>query len=106
METITGRHNALLTHLRKLVSSRAYREEQGEYVGDGVKLLYEALKWGAPVTTVVLSQPVGYAAGRAVCRGNHTRGAARAPDGAALSGARRRAGPRQRGDHPAHGGRV
>ncbi|MBE7003777.1 MAG: RNA methyltransferase [Ruminococcaceae bacterium] len=58
METITGRHNPLLTHLRKLVSSNAYRGECGEYLGDGVKLLGEALKWHAPLKTVVFSDGV------------------------------------------------
>ena len=57
-ETITSRHNALLTHLRKLASSRAYREECGEYLGDGVKLLEEALKWGAPLKTAVFSDNI------------------------------------------------
>ena len=58
VETITGKHNALLTHLRKLASSRAYRYECGEYLGDGTKLLFEALKWGAPLVTVVVSEDV------------------------------------------------
>ena len=57
-ETITGKHNALLTHLRKLASSRAYRDERGEYLGDGIKLLGEALKWGAPLITAVVSEGV------------------------------------------------
>lgn len=55
-EIITSRHNALLTHLRKLAASRAYREESGEYLGDSTKLLGEALRWGAPLRTVLLSE--------------------------------------------------
>ena len=58
IETVTSRHNALLTHLRKLASSRAYRDECGEYLGDGVKLLDEALKWNAPLRTVVVAEDV------------------------------------------------
>ena len=58
VETITSRHNALLTHLRRLASSRAYRGECGEYLGDGVKLLSEAVKWNAPLKTVVVSDGV------------------------------------------------
>jgi len=58
IEVITSRHNALLTHLRKLASSRAYRDECGEYLGDGVKLLAEAVKWNAPLKTVVVSEGV------------------------------------------------
>ena len=57
-ETITGRHNALMTHLRKLASSRAYREKSGEYLCDGVKLLEEAVKWQAPIQTAVFSDGV------------------------------------------------
>ena len=57
-ETITSRHNALMTHLRKLASSRAYREKSGEYLCDGVKLLEEAVKWQAPIQTAVFSDGV------------------------------------------------
>ena len=55
IETITSRQNALMTHLRKLASSRAYRAKSGEYLCDGIKLLSEALKWNAPVRTAVFS---------------------------------------------------
>ena len=55
-EYITGRSNPLMTHIRKLVSSRAYRREQGEYVGDGVKLLEEAVRWKAELTAVVYTK--------------------------------------------------
>ena len=55
-EMITGRSNPLMTHIRKLVSSRAYRREQGEYVGDGVKLLEEAVKWNIPLSAVVYTK--------------------------------------------------
>ena len=58
IETITSRHNALLTHLRKLASSRSYRDECGEYLGDGVKLLREAVQWHAPLKTAVFSESV------------------------------------------------
>lgn len=58
VETITGKHNALLTHLRRLASSRAYRDECGEYMGDGIKLLDEAVKWNAPLKTVVVSDGI------------------------------------------------
>ena len=58
VERITSRQNALMTHLRKLNSSRAYRYTSGEYLCDGVKLLEEALKWDAPLTTAVFSEGV------------------------------------------------
>lgn len=52
-ERITSRTNPLMTHIRKLVSSRNYRQECGEYLGDGVKLLEEAAHWQVPLRCVV-----------------------------------------------------
>ena len=57
-ETITSRQNPLMTHLRKLASSRSYRKKSREYLCDGTKLLAEALKWGAEVQTAVFSEGV------------------------------------------------
>ena len=45
MEVITSRKNPLLQHVRKLLSSRSYRQEQGQFAADGVKLLEEAVRW-------------------------------------------------------------
>ena len=57
MEIITSRKNPLLQKIRQLSSGgRSVREKAGEYLGDGVKLLEEALKWGAPLETVVYSE--------------------------------------------------
>lgn len=53
MEQITSRSNPLMTHMRKLASSGAYRREQGEFLCDSPKLLDEAVRWGAPISTVV-----------------------------------------------------
>ncbi len=55
-ERITSRTNPLMTHIRKLASSRSYRRQCGEYLGDGVKLLEEAVKWNAPLVTVVFTE--------------------------------------------------
>lgn len=52
-ERITSRANPLMTHIRRLSASRSYRRETGEFLGDGVKLLAEAVRWGAPLTAVV-----------------------------------------------------
>lgn len=52
-ERITSRTNPLITHIRKLAASRSYRQETGEFLGDGVKLLAEAVRWGAGLTAVV-----------------------------------------------------
>ena len=56
MERITSRTNPLMTHIRKLAASRSYRRESGEYLGDGVKLLEEAARWGAALTSVVCTE--------------------------------------------------
>lgn len=53
MERITSRANPLCTHFRKLASSRAYREETGEFLCDSPKLLGEASLWSAGVTAVL-----------------------------------------------------
>lgn len=59
MESITSRKNPLLQKIRQLsTGGRSVREKAGEYLGDGVKLLEEALKWDAPLTTVVVSPEV------------------------------------------------
>ena len=44
-QRITSRRNPLLTHTKKLLTSRAYREKCGEFAADGVKLLAEAARW-------------------------------------------------------------
>lgn len=56
MERITSRKNELVAHIRKLNGSRSARRAAGEFVCDGPKLLAEALKWGAAVTTVVAEE--------------------------------------------------
>lgn len=56
MERITSRKNELVAHIRKLSGSRSARRATGEFVCDGPKLLAEALKWGAAVTTVVAEE--------------------------------------------------
>ena len=58
METITSKANALCVHLRKLASSRSYREETGEFLCDSPKLLREAAQWGAPVQALLYTEGV------------------------------------------------
>lgn len=55
-EVITSRANPLCAHLRRLASSRAYREERGEFLGDSPKLLEEAVRWGAELTAVAYTR--------------------------------------------------
>ena len=56
MEVITSRTNPLCTHFRKLASSKAYREETGEFLCDSPKLLEEAGLWRAGVPTVLYTE--------------------------------------------------
>ncbi len=44
-ETLTSRQNPLLSQLVKLQNSRRLRQKEGLFVGDGTKLLDEAIKW-------------------------------------------------------------
>ncbi len=52
-ERITSRQNQLFIHLKKLQSSRAYREETQQFCGDGTKLLEEAARWYPGLHTVI-----------------------------------------------------
>lgn len=53
MEEITSRKNPLIAHIKRLGSERKARREAGEYFCQGDKLLYEAMKWGAEIKTVL-----------------------------------------------------
>lgn len=56
-ERITSRKNPLLQHVRRLLSSRSYREQVGEYAADGAKLLQEAVRWiPGQLRTVLVTQ--------------------------------------------------
>ena len=56
METITSRKNPIVCHCKALGTDRAYREEHGEYLCDGRKLLREAVLWGAEITAVLWAE--------------------------------------------------
>ena len=53
-EAITSRHNPVLAHFKRLLTVRAYRAEHREFAADGVKLLAEAVRWGCPLTAVLV----------------------------------------------------
>lgn len=53
MDRITSRKNAVITHLRALGAESAYRAASGEYLCDGYKLLDEAVKSGAAITSIL-----------------------------------------------------
>ena len=59
-ERISSRKNPLLQQVKKLLTSRAERRKTGLFVGDGVKLLEEAVKYGAELQTVILSEGVAW----------------------------------------------
>ena len=53
MSVITSRKKPVVAHVRKLINSRAYRRECGEFVCDGRKLFDEAVRNGAKIHTVL-----------------------------------------------------
>ena len=55
MEQITSRANPLISHVRHLAASAAYRREQNLFVCDGYKLLQEALRWNGGIRTVLVA---------------------------------------------------
>ncbi len=54
-EEVTSRKNPLVVHFRKLMADRGYRYGCGEYLCQGKKLYEEALKFKAPIITVMYS---------------------------------------------------
>lgn len=54
-ERITSRRNPLLQQVRRLLTSRRARQEEGLFVGDGTKLLEEAARWYGGLETVILT---------------------------------------------------
>ena len=56
VERITSAQNPLMRHIKKLQSSRSYRDECGEFVADGWKLLNEAIQWYPYLKTVIVSE--------------------------------------------------
>ena len=58
MERITSRQNPLVAQIRKLNHDRSTRRELGLFPGEGPKLLEEAVRAGAEVTTVVTAPGV------------------------------------------------
>ena len=57
-ERITARKNPLIQQIRKLTASAAARREAGLFVGDGTKLLQEAIRFWPGLDTVVLADGV------------------------------------------------
>ncbi len=55
IERITSRKNSLLQLVRKLTTSRKARYEEGLFLGDGTKLLDEAIRWYPGLDSVILT---------------------------------------------------
>ena len=47
-------------HIKKLGTSRSYREDCGEFLCDGLKLLEEAIKCEAEITTVITTSRISF----------------------------------------------
>lgn len=60
MEKITSRRNPVCVHIKKLGESKGYRDSCGEFLCDGLKLLEDALRSGAEITTVFTTAPVQF----------------------------------------------
>ena len=58
MERITSRQNPLIAQIRKLNTDRSYRRDSGLFVGEGPKLLDEAVRHGAALAAVVRAEGV------------------------------------------------
>jgi len=58
MEKITSRRNQLCVHIKKLGASRSYREECGQFLCDGIKLLEDAADSGAEIIYVITSKGI------------------------------------------------
>lgn len=57
-ERITSRRNPLIQQVRKLASSAAERKKTGLFLGDGTKLLQEAVRFWPGLDTVILEDRV------------------------------------------------
>lgn len=52
-EVLTSRQNPTIQRVRRLLSSRKAREQEGLFAADGTKLLQEAVKWWPGLKTVL-----------------------------------------------------
>ena len=56
MEKITSRSNPVCVHIRKLGKSKSYRDEYGQFICDGRKMLDEAIAAGADIVTILTTE--------------------------------------------------
>ena len=60
MEKITSRGNSVCNHIRKLGKDRKYREDNREFLCDGLKLLNEAVKSKVDIITVLTAEKLPF----------------------------------------------
>ena len=60
MEKITSRRNPLCVHIKKLGADRGYRDSCGQFLCDGIKLLEEAVTYGAEIIAVLTASNVPF----------------------------------------------
>ena len=61
MENLTNRSNPVSKHVKKLGADRRYREENGQFLCDGEKLLDEAIKSGIDIEIIITSKELNRA---------------------------------------------
>ena len=85
MERITSRQNPLITRLRRLGAEKKTRRAQGVFLGEGTKLVGEALRWGPPQALLRAVSTVETPQGMlAVCRTPDTAPPETLPEGRLL----------------------
>jgi len=60
MENLTSRGNPICVHMKKLGANRSYREQCGQFLCDGEKLLFEALEGGVEIEAVLSVSNLGF----------------------------------------------
>jgi len=60
MEKITSRSNKVCLHIRKLGKNKSYRDESGQFLCDGKKLLSEAVNSGVEIDVILTSEELEF----------------------------------------------
>lgn len=68
MEQLKSRKNPLVAKVRKLSSSRTARRQSGLFLCDGIKMLEEAIRWGADIEILFLTEGTKIPPVRSNCR--------------------------------------
>jgi len=60
VDNITSRSNPICVHFKKLGAGKSYRDEHGEFICDGEKLLKEALEAGIQINKILTSKCINF----------------------------------------------